>query len=254
MRAQDPGAPNSASRRRDPRPWHHNYLALRLNRRVIGQAQRLVRAASPRLRVLDAGCGAAPFAVLFPDSQYVACDISADAEAAAVLADNAFLPFLSDTFDLVIGSETLEHTVHVDRAAAELVRVARPGGLVFVSVPYLYPLHGMPYDYQRLTEVKLRTAFESCEILELRGANSIMTTWLVTLEYALTLVCSVNRVIYWFSRIVGTILSTLALGIEVLAVPVARALGHKASPSRAAMVDQILASMPSGYALLARKR
>lgn len=245
--------PDPASRRRAPRLWHHNYLALRGNRIVLEEARRRIRGVSRPL-ILDAGCGAAPFARLFPFARYVGCDISPQAEGAAVVADNADLPFQSGTFDLVIGSETLEHTRAVDRAAAELVRVARPGGLVFVSVPFLYPVHGLPDDYQRLTAVKLRAAFSGCEILTLRPANSILTSWIVTFEYAMTLVCSINRVTYLASRPIAALLSGFALAIETLVVPVVRAVGRALARSRAALVDQILESMPSGYALLARKR
>ena len=54
----------------------------------------------------------------------------------AVLRGNAqHLPFADASFDRVLCSEVLEHVARPARAAAELFRVLKPGGLVAVSVP-----------------------------------------------------------------------------------------------------------------------
>jgi SAM-dependent methyltransferase len=47
-------------------------------------------------------------------------------------------PSPNDAFDLVFNSSTMEHLDSFDRAFRELVRVAKPGGKIFVSVPYKY--------------------------------------------------------------------------------------------------------------------
>jgi SAM-dependent methyltransferase len=49
------------------------------------------------------------------------------------------LPFPDDSFDRVIASEILEHVPEDGLAIAEIFRVARPGGLVAVSVPRRWP-------------------------------------------------------------------------------------------------------------------
>lgn len=50
-------------------------------------------------------------------------------------ADTLALPFPTAAFDRVICSEVLEHVTDPAAAAAELVRVIKPGGLFAVSVP-----------------------------------------------------------------------------------------------------------------------
>lgn len=45
------------------------------------------------------------------------------------------LPFPSDTFDLVITSEVIEHTLDPARAVREMARVLRPGGQLVITVP-----------------------------------------------------------------------------------------------------------------------
>lgn len=57
----------------------------------------------------------------------------------AVRADAAALPFPDGFFDAVICSEVLEHVPDHERAAAEILRVLRPGGDLAVSVPRRWP-------------------------------------------------------------------------------------------------------------------
>ncbi len=52
-----------------------------------------------------------------------------------VNADACALPFADASFDLVISSECIEHTLDPRRALAEIHRVTRPGGRLLVTVP-----------------------------------------------------------------------------------------------------------------------
>jgi SAM-dependent methyltransferase len=45
------------------------------------------------------------------------------------------MTFPDDSFDVVYSSHSLEHSHDLGRVAAELVRVARPGGVLAVEVP-----------------------------------------------------------------------------------------------------------------------
>jgi ubiquinone/menaquinone biosynthesis C-methylase UbiE len=56
-------------------------------------------------------------------------------QAEIVAGDARDMPFESQSFDLVVCSEVLEHVPEPERAIAEMKRVVRPGGLVIVTVP-----------------------------------------------------------------------------------------------------------------------
>ncbi|KFN51267.1 hypothetical protein P873_03100 [Arenimonas composti TR7-09 = DSM 18010] len=73
-----------------------------------------------------------------------------------VFADGAALPFADASVDGVICLEVLEHVADPARVVAEIARVLRPGGDAWISMPFLYPLHDAPHDYQRYTEFGLR--------------------------------------------------------------------------------------------------
>ena len=65
------------------------------------------------------------------------------------------LPFSENSVDVVILFDVLEHFNKCETAISEVVRVLKPGGLVLVQIPFLYPLHDSPYDYQRMTSFGL---------------------------------------------------------------------------------------------------
>ena len=54
-------------------------------------------------------------------------------------------------YDNVISFNTFEHLVNDDLALTEFLRVLKPGGKFHIIVPFLYRVHGYPYDYHRHT-------------------------------------------------------------------------------------------------------
>lgn len=64
------------------------------------------------------------------------------------------LPFHGDAFDGVILTEVLEHCVDPKAAIAEVFRVLKPGGLLLVTSPFMWPDHRTEdyKDYWRFTE------------------------------------------------------------------------------------------------------
>lgn len=73
-----------------------------------------------------------------------------------VFADAANLPFGDSSIDNVICLEVIEHLREPGTALAEIKRVLKPGGRAWISVPFMYPIHNEPYDFQRFTEYGLR--------------------------------------------------------------------------------------------------
>lgn len=72
-----------------------------------------------------------------------------------VLAACYYLPFLDMTFNTVFLCELLEHLRTPEIALDETVRVLRPNGRLFLTMPFLYRHHQNPHDYQRWTHEKI---------------------------------------------------------------------------------------------------
>ena len=111
-------------------------------------------------RVLDLGSKKTASKGLFalqPDrgDRWVALDIQAGSKP-DVVGRGERLPFREGAFDAAVCSEVIEHVEVPAILIDELWRVLRAGGHLLLSSPFLFPIHGDPHDYQRLTETRLR--------------------------------------------------------------------------------------------------
>jgi SAM-dependent methyltransferase len=73
------------------------------------------------------------------------------------------LKFPDGSFDGAVCWSVLEHVPHPQVAVAELYRVLKPGGVIWVQVPFLFPYHPSPSDYWRVTPNGLRVWMEAFE-------------------------------------------------------------------------------------------
>lgn len=76
------------------------------------------------------------------------------------VGDVAAMPIESDSIDVVVSFETIEHVPNENQVVAEYARVLRPGGLLICSTPNEWPLEIAPFhtrEYNRQT---------FCELLE----------------------------------------------------------------------------------------
>lgn len=68
-----------------------------------------------------------------------------------IVAPAERIPLPANTVDLVITQETLEHVADPIRAMAEITRVLKPGGTLYLQVPFTIGFHPGPHDYWRFT-------------------------------------------------------------------------------------------------------
>jgi SAM-dependent methyltransferase len=104
--------------------------------------------------VLDAGSGLKSVYYENVVNLEVASYPSAD-----VIGIGERLPFGDGSFDAVLSLVVLEHVRDPFRCAAEIARVVRPGGRIYVAVPFLQPYHGYPNHYFNMTRRGLEELF-----------------------------------------------------------------------------------------------
>lgn len=100
-----------------------------------------------------------------------------------LFADAHRLPLAASSVDHVLLFEVIEHLRNPEIALAEIARVLRPGGRLLMTVPFLYPVHDAPHDYQRYTEHGLKRDLIAAgfQVTELRtGLGSAETAGLLT--------------------------------------------------------------------------
>lgn len=100
-------------------------------------------------QVEEQGAGA-DLRTLFPDRPYVGCDMRPGPGVDRV-EDISRLSLDDDSAATIICVETLEHVFETRRAVDEMVRVLAPGGMVLISMPFHFRIHGYPDDYWRIT-------------------------------------------------------------------------------------------------------
>jgi SAM-dependent methyltransferase len=123
-------------------PW-------RLYHGPIVTALRMAVARTPGLNILNVGSGPFFELNLLPrdERKYTVCDIDPRAvdlartlhgsrlAGADVMSDSGKLPYADARFDLVVSMDVIEHVPDPVPWVAELVRVLRPSGRIFLTTP-----------------------------------------------------------------------------------------------------------------------
>jgi ubiquinone/menaquinone biosynthesis C-methylase UbiE len=133
----------------------------------------------PGSRVLDVGAGTAPYKEHFSHCRYETQDFSQyegfkgpEGQYAEIdhVSDITQIPVPDAAFDVILCTEVLEHVPRPIEALEEMVRIAKPGGRLFLTAPLGSGLHQEPYHfYGGYTEHwyrKFLTEF-GCEMLSI---------------------------------------------------------------------------------------
>jgi SAM-dependent methyltransferase len=84
-----------------------------------------------------------------PASHYIGLDVMAAKGVDVVIDPDAALPLASATADAVVTSSAFEHDVCFWNTFLELVRILRPGGLLYLNAPSNGEFHRYPLDCWR---------------------------------------------------------------------------------------------------------
>jgi SAM-dependent methyltransferase len=121
---------------------------------------------------LDIGCGVQPYRGLITSAparveRYIGMDLAANAVGTyrAVPPDVEWngtqMPLADASVDSAMATEVLEHCPDPAAVLSEAFRVLKPGGFLFFTVPFLWPLHDVPYDEYRYTPFALERIVKS---------------------------------------------------------------------------------------------
>lgn len=113
--------------------------------------------------VLDVGCGEMPYKALLLSSRskvdkYIGLDLADNKiynNSPDMVWDGETIPLPLESVDWVIATEVFEHCPQPDSVMREIYRVLKPAGGLFFTVPFLWPLHDVPYDQYRFTPFSL---------------------------------------------------------------------------------------------------
>lgn len=167
---------SSPNKRLFPRRYAHNYYALTRLKNVVGEIiRKYVDGKAGEKRLIDYGCGDAPYLPLFVDKvrQYVTCDIEGNALADVKIGPDGRVPLPDKSFDIVLSVQVLEHVDDVAQYLSEANRLLKEDGLLLLSTHGQWIWHPFPRDLWRWTHEGL-----SCT-LEKSGFEIIDTMWML---------------------------------------------------------------------------
>jgi glycosyltransferase involved in cell wall biosynthesis len=141
--------------------------------------------------LLDVGCGKMPYKQLFSApgsgvSRYIGLDFAInpihDNQPDICWKDNR-IPLEDSSVDSALCTEVLEHCPEPEAVLTEIYRVLRPGGILFFTVPFLWPLHEVPFDQYRYTPFALRrhlenACFDNIEVYAMGGWDASLAQML----------------------------------------------------------------------------
>jgi SAM-dependent methyltransferase len=132
-------------------------------------------------RLLDVGAGSSPYEELIMASgkvrEYLKLDFASSDDHQGheldLTWDGKTIPLDAQSIDTVFMTEVLEHVHRPGEMLRELRRVLKPGGVLFLTVPFIWPMHELPYDYHRFTPIALKAYLEEAsfdvQAIELLG-------------------------------------------------------------------------------------
>lgn len=224
-------------------PFHPQWHAFRHARGFLEQI-----GARAEGVVLDVGCAdRKPAAFLRADARYVGLDHYQTATQwygtrPDVYGDAGSLPIADQSVDCVLLLDVLEHLREAASGIAEIHRVLKPGGLLVLQVPFLYPIHDAPLDFSRWTTYGLRALVERCNF---RVVEDVAVGEPVETAALLSNIALSKTALNWIERRSPAVALVPFLPILVLALNGLSWLFARVSPG-----DTF---MPSAYRLFCRK-
>lgn len=141
-------------------------------------------------RLLDVGCGTKPYESML--SPYVSAHVGLDRPQPFspmakidLFGTACSLPVKDTSFESVLSTASLEHLAEPETALLECHRILKYGGIAIFSVPFIWHLHGEPWDYYRFSKYGLQHIFEKTgfDVIEIKALAGFWTTFATMFSY-----------------------------------------------------------------------
>jgi len=173
-------------------------------------------------KLLDLGCGNKPYSMIYKDvcESSVGCDVPFSLHTNSKVevlcyAEDIDKHFEKNSFDCVLCTEVLEHTVNDRKVVGNINKILKQDGYLLVSVPFTYVLHEKPHDYRRYTVFGLQSILETngFEVLSVVSLGGTFSSGFFILYY------SVTKIFFYTFKKAGLNLRSNKLIAAVINIP-----------------------------------
>lgn len=150
--------------------------------------------------LVDIGCGRMPYREFLLENPKITKYIGVDWPNSPYHAktppdihwDGKTLPFAANEIDSCLATEVFEHLPNASEVAGEVHRILKPGGVFFMTVPFFWPFHEVPYDEYRYTPFSLSRILQEAgfdrENIHVKATGG----WLATLAQVIAQVVEIE--------------------------------------------------------------
>lgn len=104
---------------------------------------------------------------MFPNANYSNLDLMDSDKVKTIVCDvTKEIPLDENSVDFLYSNDAFEHISRPWLAAANIVKVLKPGGVAFIGTLFSWRYHPVPGDYWRYTHQGLAELFDGLECLE----------------------------------------------------------------------------------------
>ena len=124
--------------------------------------------------IVDIGAGAKKFAnvISLDIYNYPGIDLCSRADK---------IPFSDNSVDMIITTSAIEHIVNIGKVFNEMDRILKPGGIVFITAPFICPYHPEPYDLRRWSAAGIQDSLPDYKCIESGSVQGPFATLFVVL-------------------------------------------------------------------------
>ncbi len=148
----------------------------------------LLRSLPAEARGWDLGCGNGSFDASGLRATVIGLDLEAGSSPPTrfVRGDASRLPFAANTFDAIVSNHSLEHIPEIDDCLAEIGRVLKAAGCLYIAVPdsttlsdklYRWLAEGGGHVNPFSSAVELSRRIERATALPHRGTRTLCTSF-----------------------------------------------------------------------------
>lgn len=134
--------------------------------------------------LLEIGAQTVPYKNIMNYTEYACLDVKGDEDKVDYIQDLHKTTLESDAYDSIVMVEVLEHLYNPFQAMEQVHRICKKGGTVIATTRFLFPYHGVPYDYFRYTEYGIKQLFkEFDEVTVKTHGNLMLGVWDIITSY-----------------------------------------------------------------------